>query len=370
MLLSADPRGRVNILQASTSMHEIQINGRAVGRDHPPYIIAEAGINHNGDLRKALDMVQVASDAGADGIKFQTFKAEELVGDPYLTYSYRSQGREVTESMMDMFRRSELPRSAWFDIKAECDRLGITFLSTPSSEDDLDLLMEVGVPAVKVGSDDLTNLPLLRRLEATGRPLILSCGMADLAEIRRSLEAIGALAGYPTVLLLCTSQYPTPPTDVNLNKLVTLQAAFPTVTLGFSDHTQGPLASSLAVALGAAVFEKHFTLDHGLPGPDHWFSEDPAGLAAWVSAIRTSYTMMGRSVFQPTDEEIKMRAIARRSIIALCPIERGEFFTADNIGLRRPGTGLPPQSFEAVLGGTASRSLRAGDFVTLSDVVR
>jgi sialic acid synthase SpsE len=351
-------------------MLEIRLNGRPVGPDHPPYVIAEAGINHNGEPATALEMVRVARDAGADAVKFQTFKAEELVGDPALTYTYRSQGKEVTESMLDMFRRSELPRSTWFDIKAECDRLKITFLSTPQNESDLELLLEVGVPAVKVGSDDLTNLPLLRRLAATGLPVILSCGMAELEEIRRSLETVGALAGYPTVLLLCTSEYPTPAADVNLRKLTTLRAAFPAVIVGFSDHTQGPLASSLATALGAAVLEKHFTLDHGLPGPDHWFSEDPAGLVDWVRAIRTAHIMMGQAGVRPTAAELEMRVIARRSIVALRPIASGEMFTADNIGLRRPGTGLPPESFVAVLGGTATRNLRSGDWLRLGDVAK
>jgi N,N'-diacetyllegionaminate synthase len=348
-------------------MPEILIGGRKVGDGHPPFIIAEAGINHNGEVESALALVRIARDAGADAVKFQTFQAAEFVGDPAQTYSYRSQGKDVTESMLAMFRRCELPRQAWFAIKAEADRQGITFLSTPQNRTDLDLLLEVGVPAVKVGSDDFTNLPLLKSYATTVLPIILSCGMADMAEVRNALTAVGALDGYPTALLLCTSQYPTPPGDVNLRKLATLRAAFPNLTLGYSDHTQGPLAASVATAFGAAVFEKHFTLSHDLPGPDHWFSEDPAGLAEWVQAIRTAHAMLGGAAIQPTAAERDMRAIARRSIVAVHDIARGQTLTKDNIGLRRPGTGLTPDMFEQALGRIATRDLQAGEVLKLGD---
>lgn len=351
-------------------MPEILINNRHIGPGHPPFIIAEAGINHNGELDKALAMVSVAKAAGADAIKFQTFKAEEFVGDPEQTYTYRSQGGEVTESMLTMFRRCELERSSWFAIKAECERQGITFLSTPQNRSDLDLLLEVGIGAIKVGSDDFTNLPLIRSYATTGLPLILSCGMSDLGEIFRSLETVGALDGYPTVLLLCTSQYPTPPEDVNLRKLVTLQAAFPSLTVGFSDHTQGPLASSLATALGASLFEKHFTLDHDLPGPDHWFSESPLELSAWVAAIRQSHQMLGSATVRPTVAEHSMRQVARRSVVALRDITAGQTLTTDNIALRRPGTGLPPELFDSVLGKKATRALARGEPLTLGDIAK
>jgi sialic acid synthase SpsE len=295
----------------------VSINDRFLGPQYPPFVIAEAGINHNGELAKAIEMIAVARAAGADAVKFQTFKAAEFIVDPTQTYTYRSQGRDVTESMLHMFRRCELPRQAWFEIKAECNRQNILFLSTPQNRSDLDLLLEVGVPAVKIGSDDFTNLPLLKSYAETGLPLILSCGMADLAEVYRSLDTVGALDGYPTVLLVCTSQYPTPQADVNLLRLTTLRGAFPDLTLGFSDHTQGPLASSVAVAFGACVFEKHFTLDHDLPGPDHWFSETPQTLAEWVRSIHQAHAMLGSPVVRPTIPERGLREIARRSVVAV-----------------------------------------------------
>lgn len=351
-------------------MPEILIGRRKVGDGQPPFIIAEASINHNGDVETALAMVRTARAAGADAIKFQTFRAAEIVCDHTQTYTYRSQGKDITESMLAMFRRCELPREAWFALRAECDRHDITFLSTPQNRSDLDILLEVGVPAIKVGSDDFTNLPLLKSYAETGLPLLLSCGMADMAEVRRALDEVGARGGYPTVLLLCTSQYPTPPGDVNLRKLATLRAAFPHLTLGYSDHTQGPLAASVATAFGAAVFEKHFTLSHDLPGPDHWFSADADGLGEWVRAIRTAHAMLGSPTMQPTASEREMRSIARRSIVAVRDIACGQTLTRDNIALRRPGTGLTPDLFEQVLGQVATRKLQAGELLQLGDFGR
>jgi len=349
-------------------MPEIIIGGRRIGPEHSPFIIAEAGINHNGEPARALEMVRLAKQAGADAIKFQTFKAAEFVGDAAQTYTYQSQGKDVTESMFEMFRRCELPSDSWTVIKAECDRLNIAFLSTPQNRTDLDLLTKVGVTAVKVGSDDFTNLPLLKSYATTKLPLILSCGMADMSEVYRSLQTVGALDGYPTVLLLCTSQYPTPPADVNLRKLLTLKAAFPMIPMGFSDHTVGSMASSLACALGACVFEKHFTLGNDLPGPDHWFSESPDGLSTWVQSIRAAYTMLGSDIVRPTEAELEMRKLARRSIAVIRDIQTGERLDVSNIALRRPGTGLTPDLFDSMLGGTALRNLRAGELLRLGDV--
>lgn len=348
-------------------MAQIRIDDRPVGEGQAPLVILEAGINHNGEIDKAFEMIRLAKRLGADAVKFQTFKADEFVSDPMLMFTYRSQGREVTESMREMFRRHEFSRESWFAIKKACDDEGILFLSTPQNRSDLDLLLELGIPAIKVGSDDFSNLPLLRDYASTGLPLLLSCGMADLAEVHQSLEAAGTLDGHPTVLLLCTSQYPTPPADVNLRKLRTLAQAFPMVVTGFSDHTQGPLASSLALALGARLFEKHFTLAHDLPGPDHWFSEDPAGAAEWIASIHKAEAMMGSAVVRPTAAEREMRVLARRSIVALRDIAAGEKLSAANIGLRRPGNGLPPNMFEQVLGRTAAGGIARGDLLKLGD---
>lgn len=348
-------------------MSTITIDSRLVGTGQPPYVIAEVGINHNGDLGAALRMIEVAKDAGADAIKFQTFKAAEFVSDRNQMFTYTSQGKTVTEPMLDMFRRYEMSVEDWRAIRRHCDSAGITFLSTPQNRSDLDVLLDVGVSAIKVGSDDFVNLPLLRDYATTGLPLILSCGMANLAEVWQSLEAVGAFEGYPVVLLLCTSQYPTPPQDVNLLKLRTLAGAFPTIPLGFSDHTQGEVASSLAVAFEACILEKHFTLDHNLPGPDHWFSEDPSGLTKWVQSIRLAHAMMGSSLVRPTAAELDMRSLARRSVVIIQDVQAGEKLGANNIGLRRPGNGLPASFFDLILDKRATTSLLKGHLLQLGD---
>lgn len=345
-----------------------QIAGRSIGPNALPYCIAEVGINHNGDLTLAKRMIEAAKTAGADAVKFQTFKAEEFCGDPDQTFTYQSQGKTVTESMLEMFKRYEFPAETWREIKAHCDAIGITFFSTPQNRSDLDLLMKIGVPALKIGSDDFTNLPLLRDYVKTGLPLILSCGMSDLAEVHQALDAAGWFDGYPVTLLLCTSQYPTPPQDANIAKLTTLQQAFPGLLVGFSDHTQGPLAAALAVARGARIFEKHFTLGHDLPGPDHWFSEEPAGLAEWIEHIHTADILLGSPLVRPTKAEQEMRLVARRSVVALRDITIGERLNNTNAGLRRPGGGLPPDMIDSVLGLLVTRDIKKGERISLGDM--
>jgi sialic acid synthase SpsE len=348
-------------------MEKIQIGDRIITKGCSPFIIAEAGINHNGELEKAFAMINAAKEAGADAVKFQTFKAEEFITDPDLPYTYVSQGKEITESMLKMFKRYEFNREEWYLIKKRCDEEGIMFLSTPQNRSDLDLLLKIGIPAIKVGSDDFTNLPSLKSYSQTKLPMIVSCGMSDLAEVYRALEAVGSLDGYPTVLMLCTSQYPTPLQDVNLLKLRTLIDAFPMVLLGFSDHTQGNLASSLAVAFGAVVFEKHFTLSHNLPGPDHWFSEDPVGLKQWVNSIRDAFIMMGSADVRPTEAELSARTLARRSIVAIRDINKGDLLTDANVGLRRPGNGLPPEMLDKIIGLKATCRISKGSLLQFGD---
>jgi N,N'-diacetyllegionaminate synthase len=346
----------------------IKINKQELKNYGKPFVVAEAGINHNGELSKAFEMIEAAKQSGADAVKFQTFKAEEFCGDKTQMFTYQSQGKEVTESMFEMFHRYEFTKDEWFQIKQKCDDENILFLSTPQNRSDLDLLLELELPAIKVGSDDFTNLPLLEEYATTKLPMIVSCGMSDMAEVYQALDAVGTFEGYPTILLLCTSQYPTPPEDVNILKLKTLSNAFPDLVLGFSDHTQGALASSLAVSFGAVFFEKHFTLDNNLSGPDHWFSENPEGLRSWVNSIHKSYKMMGNALVRPTSKELEMRKLARRSIVILKDIKKGEKLTEGNIGLRRAGNGLAPIFIKDMLGNNASQNLRQGELLKLKNV--
>ena len=348
-------------------MRRISIAGREIGEGCAPFIIAEVGLNHNGELTKALEMIEVAKRAGVDAVKFQTFRAEEFVGDPAMTFTYRSAGRTVTESMLEMFRRYELKREDWGVIRRHCDQQGILFMSTPQNRSDLDLLLEVGIPAVKVGSDDFTNLPLLASYARTKLPMIVSCGMSNLGEVHHALEAVGTLDGYPTVLLVCTSQYPTPPEDANVLRIRALREAYPDLPIGYSDHTQGSTASTLAVGLGAAVFEKHFTLDQALPGPDHWFSETPASLEEWASSIRRAHAMLGSPVVRPTRKELENKKEFQRVIVAGQDIAGGEAFTPENLVMRRMpgGVGLAPKIASVLLGRRSRRSYRKGEIIEI-----
>lgn len=338
--------------------------GRKIGGPHPPFVIAEAGINHNGDVSRAIDMVAAAKAAGADAVKFQTFRAAELLLDREIAFSYRSEGRTVTEPALAMFERCELSDEEWKRVAAACTGEDIVFLSTPQNDRDLALLLSLGVPAIKIGSDDFVNLPLVRRFSAAGLPLLLSCGMSDFQEISATLEAAGALSKRPVVLMLCTSEYPTPAGDVHARKLTTLRDAFPTVVMGYSDHTVGTTACVLALALGARVFEKHFTLDHDLPGPDHWFSANPGELNQWVRAIREAWTMLGRSDVLPTEAELTIRAGARRFAAALREIEAGERLDETNVGALRVAQGhVPAAQIETLTGAIASRRYKAGEAI-------
>ena len=350
------------------SNRNFKIAGKNIGPDYPPYCIAEVGINHNGDLSLAKKMIKSAKDAGVDAVKFQTFKAEEFCSDSHQMFTYKSQGKKITESMLEMFQRYELPLNSWWEIREYCQKLDITFFSTPQNIGDLRMLEKVGVPAIKIGSDDLTNIPLINAYASTGLPLILSCGMSDLAEVQQGLEAAKWFEGQLVALLLCTSQYPTPPEDVHINKLTTLQNAFPGLLVGFSDHTQNSLAACLAISRGARIFEKHFTLDNNLPGPDHWFSENPKGLGDWVTSIHMADTMMGNHFVKPTNKEQKMKLVARRSIVALKEIKCGDILNSSNIDVKRPGDGLPPSFLPKLFGLKASRDIKNGEKLLLSDL--
>ncbi len=347
-------------------MKTIKIAGHEIGNGHPPFIIAEAGINHNGEIRNAFKMIELAKESGTTAIKFQTFNAKDLVADPNLTYTYTSQGKEITESMLEMFKRYQFSREQWFKIKEKCDQEQIVFLSSPSSKSDLDLLVDLGVKAIKIGSDDFTNIPLLKECLIVGLPLILSCGMSNLEEIKETINTLKESNDNSFILLVCTSEYPTPPENVNLLKFNTLKNEFK-VPLGFSDHTQGSLASSLAVSVGSCVFEKHFTLDNNLPGPDHWFSENPNGLKNWVSNIKKSYMMMGNGTVEPTKAEQKMRKLSRKSIVVLVNIKKNEIIDSQKIGIKRPGNGLPPKMFDEIIGKKTTRDLMKNELLKIGD---
>lgn len=349
-------------------MAHFSIGERTVGEMAEPFLIAEVGINHNGDMEIAKRMILAAKEAGVDAVKFQTFYADEFITDRTEMYTYYSQGKEITEPMIDMFKRTEFSKEQWEEIAFFCNENNVVFLSTPGNVSDLELLVSVGVKAIKIGSDDFVNIPLVKRYAREEMPLLLSCGMATEKEIEKSLEAAGTKKGKKVALFLCTSEYPTPPEDVNVLKLCKMKERFPEVVLGLSDHTQGCTAAIMAVAMGARIFEKHFTLDHNMSGPDHWFSEEPMELKRWVDEIRKAYRMLGSDELQPTEKEIQMRKICHRSITASANIACGDTLSEENLCMRRPGTGLTGEYWEKIIGKNTTRFIKKGEQLCKGDI--
>lgn len=329
-------------------------------------VIAEAGVNHNGDPALALRLVDIAADAGADVVKFQTFKADRVVTARAAKAEYQKRTMSADESQQDMLRRLELSREMHERLIAHCRRRGIAFLSTAFDEDSVDMLVELGQDRFKIPSGEITNLPYLRHVGRYAMPVMLSTGMATLDEVGAALHALEA-AGAPRAritILHCTTEYPAPMEDVNLRAMLALHDAFG-VAVGYSDHTVGIEIPVAAVALGATVIEKHFTTDRSLPGPDHRASLEPAELAAMVAAIRNVERALGDGRKQPTAAELKNAAVARRSLVAARAIRQGETFTATNIVARRPGTGISPMRWDDVIGRTAKRAFAADELIDL-----
>lgn len=345
----------------------VEIGGRPVGASHPVLIVAEATINHNGDVGLARQMIQAAARAGADAVKFQAYHTEEFLASRDLTYTYVSQGREVTESQYDMFKRCELGRKEFETVRDECRRQGMLFVCTATDVEAARMLVEIDVAAIKVGSDDLVHHPMLRGLARMGKPLILSTGMADLEEVRRAVKTVEDAGAEEVILLHCTSMYPTPEERANVLCVRTLQQEFD-CPVGYSDHTWGLSAASAAVALGARVVERHFTLDRNLPGPDHAFSVDPPALLALVRAIRTTESNLGSADVEPTPEEMAMRLIARRSVVAHASIPQGTVLGREHVAYKRPGTGIAPMDEHLVLGRRTRHELAEGQLITLEAV--
>ncbi len=329
------------------------------------FIIAEGGVNHNGDIEAALRMIDAAAGAGANAIKFQAFKAESIASRHAPKAQYQKRAGEKNESQLEMLKRLELDEKSLRVLFERSRERGIDFLCSPFDLESIDLLERLGLEQLKIPSGEITNLPYLRKLGALGRKLILSTGMADLGEIEGALDIL-TKAGTPlgaVTLLHCNTEYPTPFEDVNLLAMVTIKNAFPGVSIGYSDHTVGAEVSIAAVAMGATVIEKHFTLDKGLPGPDHSSSLEPPELRAMVDAIRNVESAMGSGIKKPSRSEVKNRPIVRKSIVAACAIGQGEVFSEKNLTVKRPGAGISPMEWDKVLGLTAPRSFEEDELI-------
>lgn len=323
------------------------------------YIIAEVGVNHNGSLKRAKEMIDVAASAGVDAVKFQTFLAESLVTRTAAKADYQQQSTDTTESQFGMLKKLELSLSDFEELKAHCDEQGVDFLSTPFDLVTIDMLVDLGVDKWKLPSGELTNLLYMRKIGALRQEVILSTGMSDMDEVSAAvsvLESSGVLREQLT-LLHCNTEYPTPMHDVNLRAMQTLESAFPGLKgIGYSDHTLGIEVPIAAVAMGAIVIEKHFTLDQTLPGPDHRASLEPDDLKAMVHAIRNIEAALGDGAKEPTDSESKNRQIARKSIVAAKGIAAGAEFTEENLTVKRPGTGMSPMLWDQLIGTKAPRA--------------
>jgi N,N'-diacetyllegionaminate synthase len=328
------------------------------------FIIAEAGINHNGSLEMALKLIDVAVAAGADAVKFQTFKAENVIAVNAPKAGYQKETTGSDESQLEMVKKLELNEAAHKILLNHCRHKGIQFLSTPFDLESIDLLNRLGLEIFKIPSGEITNLPYLRKLGALKKRLILSTGMADLGEIKDALDILTE-SGTPfanITVLHCNTEYPTPFEDVNLRAMLTIGHDFG-VAVGYSDHTQGYEVAVAAVALGAVVLEKHFTLDRNLTGPDHKASLEPDDLKVMVQAIRSIEKALGTGIKKPSPSELKNKSVARKSIVASTTIEKGEIFTENNITVKRPGIGITPMRWDEVLGQTAQKDYKKDDLI-------
>lgn len=328
------------------------------------FIIAEAGDNHNGKFELALQLVDKAVEAGADCVKFQTFVTENVVSKFAEKAEYQKENTGADENQYEMIKKLELSFDQFREIQAYCQKKGIIFLSTPFDLDSIDFLQEINIPFWKIPSGEITNLPYLIRIAKTGKDIILSTGMSTMEEIANALDILKSNGAGNITLLHCNTEYPTPYEDVNLRAMKTLKDTFQ-IPVGYSDHTQGIEVPIAAVASGACVIEKHFTLDKTMEGPDHKASLEPDELKNMVSAIRNIEKAMGAKEKFPTKSEKKNITIARKSIVAKCDIKKGEKLTEDNLYVKRPGDGISPMKWFEVIGTTAIRDFKEDELIEL-----
>jgi N,N'-diacetyllegionaminate synthase len=340
-------------------VNSIDVGGSLVGAGQPCFIIAEAGVNHNGDLAMAMELVDVAADCGADAIKFQTFKAENLVTAEAPKADYQLEVTDPNESWLTMLERLELSPDAHRQLMQACQSRNIQFISTPFEEDSADLLEELGVHAFKIPSGEISNLPFLEYVGRKGKPVILSTGMAFLGEVESAILTLENAGSKDIAVLHCVSNYPADPADVNLRTMKTMARAFE-APVGYSDHTLGAEVTLAAVAMGACIVEKHFTLDRNLEGPDHQASLDPDELREMVQGIRKVEKAMGSSRKRPTANEMPTLKAARKSLVARCDLKAGSVLTKDCIAIKRPGTGYAPAKLPELVGRTLVRDVSVG----------
>jgi N-acetylneuraminate synthase/N,N'-diacetyllegionaminate synthase len=338
----------------------IRIGTRAIGTGHRVFIIAEAGVNHNGDLGLAKRLVSVAKDAGADAVKFQTFAADRLVTPKSPKAQYQRETADAKESQYEMLKKLELSPEEHQALMAHARACDLVFLSTPFDKESADLLEKLGVPAFKIGSGELTDLPLLQHVARKGKPMILSTGMSTMEEVEQAVQAVQKEGLKDIALLHCVSAYPAPVEDVNMRAMHILRETF-NMPVGYSDHTKGTHVAPLAVACGACIIEKHLTLDQKLPGPDHRMSMEPDKFAKLVRRIREAEIALGDGKKQSMPSEKDTRAVARKSVVALVDITQGFPLERAMLGVKRPGTGIAPADLESLIGRKLRVDVQAGE---------
>lgn len=328
------------------------------------FIIAEAGDNHNGNFDLALRLVDEAVYAGADCVKFQTFKTEEVISKYAEKADYQKLSTGDIENQFDMVKKLELPFEQFREISAYCKNKGILFLSTPFDLKSIDFLQELDIPFWKIPSGEINNLPYLIKIANTHKDIIMSTGMANISEIRDAIDVLQSNGSGKISLLHCNTEYPTPMEDVNLKAMQTLRDEFQ-ISVGYSDHTLGIEVPVAAVALGATIIEKHFTLNRNMEGPDHQASLEPLELKKMVQSVRNIEKAMGTGIKEPSKSEIKNIDIARKSIVAREAINKGDMLTEKNLAVKRPGTGLSPMMWFDVIGKMAIKNFEEDEFIVL-----
>jgi len=350
-------------------MEALRIDGKLIGPEHPPYFIAEIGSNHNGDMDLARKLIDAVVETGADAVKFQSWSKKSLVSKAEFARNtkYADSFRHFG-SLEEMVEKYQLTPQQHREVAAYCDKKGVTFISTPFSKPEVDLLDELGIPFFKIASMDVNNLPLLAEVGAKGKPVMLSTGMATLGEIERALAVLREAGSGVVSLLHCISIYPPKFEDINLRNIPMLQRTFD-IPVGFSDHSQGTAIPLAAIALGACVVEKHFTLDRDMPGWDHWVSADPGEMSKLVAEGRNIFTALGSEVRSVNAEEQSKKLAFRRCCVAARPMPAGHVLGATDLDYKRPGAGIHPDETRYLIGRTLKRDLGEDDIVSWDDLI-
>ncbi|WP_017211318.1 N-acetylneuraminate synthase [Clostridium beijerinckii] len=331
------------------------------------FIIAEAGVNHNGDINLAKKLIDVAKEANVDAIKFQTFKTEKIVSKFAEPAEYQKENLGNNESQYEMVKKLELSYENFKVLKQYCDENDIMFLSTPDDEDSLDFLVDLKVPMIKIGSTEVTNVNYLRKIAQKNLPIVLSTGMSNLGEVETALEAMYEEGNRNITLLHATTDYPTQYEDVNLSAMCTLKSAF-SVPVGYSDHTLGYEAAVAAVSMGAEIIEKHFTLDKNMEGPDHKASLEPDELKEFVEKIRNTELLLGDGIKRPTKREKAIIVAARRSVVAAYELKEGTVITEEMLEFKRPGNGIKPEMEDILIGRKLKRDIKEDEVIKWEDI--